>query len=70
LRHAGVACGAVDEIIDRSADLPDLNHGEAGEQDKKAQDQRETAEYPRTNTDPGHHEGQFHWIPKTLKEWT
>jgi hypothetical protein len=70
LRHAGVAGGTGDETVDRPADLPDLNHGKAGEQDKKAQNQPETAEYPRTDTDRGQHEGQFHWIPKILKEST
>ena len=64
LRHAGISGGAGDEFIDGSADPLDLNQGEAGEEDEEAQNQREAAKDPRTDTDPRHHKGQFHWIPE------
>jgi hypothetical protein len=44
-----------------------MNHGEAGEQDKEAQYQREAAEDSRTNADLGQHDGRFHWICKKFK---
>ncbi len=55
LRHAGVSSGAGDQLIDRSTDPLDLDHGEDREQDQKAQDQREAAKHARTDADPGHH---------------
>ena len=55
LRHPGVSSGAGDQIIDRSADPLDLDHGEAREKDQEAQDKREAAKHTRTDTDPGHH---------------
>jgi len=59
LRHAGVSGAARHQLVNGSADLLDLNHGEAGEKNEKAQDQRKPPNTPRPDTDPGQHDGQF-----------